>query len=341
MNVEVKSGSVRTSVSSVLQYFKSVVPAALLLSVSVLGLGSTNALAQNREVKALDRPSVVPTGKLTILPGMGEGEQHEAQPEGAPKTTLNYPYGLAVDSTGNLYVANIFGGVTMYASKGLKYKGEITAGTAYPAAVAIAFGGNIYVANNGGNNVTIYNPSLQQVGTITDSSLNNPLSMYIDAANDVWVLDAAGTLHLYLDNGTPVGSVATGGGTAVGPWGPNVTVWGIPDGSGGYNEDYQNVGEALHYGPALPYYFPGGSPEAGGEAEDSLDQQYVTDVAHNQIQIWSASGLEEVALITTPSTPYGIAVDSVNKRIFVALTTSNEVLVYSTVAPYKLMATIH
>jgi DNA-binding beta-propeller fold protein YncE len=144
---------------------------------------------------------------------------------------------------------------------------------------------------------------------------------------------------MYLDNGTAVGSLATGG-TALGSWGPNVTVWGIADGQGGYSEAFQNAGEALHYRPTLGSAFIGGSPEAGGEAEDSLGQQYVSAVKTNQIEIWAANGAYEVAAISTPATTSGVAVDSVPKRLYVALTASNEVLVYSTVASYKLLKTI-
>jgi hypothetical protein len=313
------------------------VPAALLVSVIMLGLGGTDALAQRQATK-LDGPNSAATGKRFTLPGMGEGERSQSNVQGAVKTTLNYPYGVTVDPSGKIYVANVFGGVNIYSST-YKLLGEITAGTSYPAAVAVDFSGNIYVANNGGNNITIYNPSFQQTSTITDPTLDNPTSMYIDANDDVWVLDATGVLHLYLDNGASGGTVTTGG-TAVGPWGPFVTVWGIADGSGSYTEHYQNVGETLHYGPELQNSFPGSS-EAGGEAQDSLSQQYVTDIINNQVHIWSTNGENGIGTITTAATPYGIAVDNVRRRILVTETTANLVVVYSLVPPYKLLASIH
>lgn len=335
LNIEAKSVLLTCSAKSAFQHFKAVMSCALLISVSMLGLGSTSALAQIRQpaVTLESQPAASPA-KLRTLPGMGAGEK--AQPQTG---TLNYPYGMAVDTAGNLYVANVFGGVNIYSSKGFKHTNTLTAGLNYPAAVALSYSGNIYVANNGGDNITIYNPALSQIGAITDPTLYSPDSMYIDANDDIWALDAAGVLHLYLDNGAAAGSAATGG-TAVGPWGPYVTVWGVANGPGSYSEVFQNVGETLHYGPTLQNDFVGGSPEAGGEAEDSLGQQYVSDINTNHIQIWSSNGLYEVGAITTPATPFGLAVDSVRKRIFVSLTTSNEVLVYSTAAPYKLLATI-
>jgi DNA-binding beta-propeller fold protein YncE len=274
-----------------------------------------------------------------LLAELARASHGKAAPTKIFPGPLDYPYGLAVDSAGNLYVANLFAGVSIFSAKTHLLTGTITAGTDYPAAVGISFEGNIFVANNGGDNITIYNPALQQIGTISDPTLYSPSSLYIDADDDVWALDATGTLHLYLANGASAGSVAIGG-TAVGPWGSNVTVWGAPDGAGGYNEFTQNRGEALHNGPTFPLYFYDGSPEAGAETQDALGQQYVTDVANNRVQIWSANGQAEIAAIPTPAQPFGVAVDNAHGRIYVALTTSNEVVAYSTKAPFKLLFTI-
>jgi DNA-binding beta-propeller fold protein YncE len=143
----------------------------------------------------------------------------------AVKTTLNYPYGLTVDNAGNLYAANLFGGVTICNAK-LQYQGAITTGTDFPAAVGVNFEGNIFVANNESGAITIYNPAWQQIGTITDPNLTSPTNLYIDPDDTIWVLDGQGIVHAYLANYTPLPTTETGG-TALGPWGSNMTVWGI------------------------------------------------------------------------------------------------------------------
>lgn len=253
----------------------------------------------------------------------------------APQGTLNSPQGLAVDINGNIYAANYNAGVTVYNSNG-KLTGTITNETANPVAVGVAFGGNVYVANSGNSTVAIYNSNLQFTSIINDSALRIPVSMYVDGNNDAWVLDSYGTVHVYLQDTTPAGSMTLGG-TAIGPWGSNVSVWGVPGGNG-YAQYFQNVGEALHEGVNISNDFMT-SPLAGGEAEDSIGQQYVTDIAHDQVQIWASNGTE-VGSFNTASQPAGIAVDSVRKRIYVALPISNEIAAYSMTAPYKLLGNI-
>jgi len=256
-----------------------------------------------------------------------------------PATTLSFPYGIALDPSGNIYVTNLFSGVNIYNENNYSLKTKFSNGMSFPAAVSVGWDGTIYVANNGGDNITVYNPGLTQTGTITDSTLLSPTSMFVDNDGDIWVLDAQGTTHLYLNNGTAIGSSQTGG-TAIGPWGFNVTVWGITNPSGGYIEDLGNMGEGVHGGPLFPSYFPAGSPYAGGEAQDSLGQQYVTDVLNNRVEIWNSSSQYQVGIVSLPSPGYGVAVDSTHGRFYVVETQLNQVQVFSTKAPYGLITTI-
>jgi len=257
----------------------------------------------------------------------------------ATATTLSYPYGIGLDPSGNIYVTNLFGGVNIYNENNYSLKTKFSAGMYYPAAVSIAYDGTVYVANYGGNNITVYNPGLTQTGTIGDSTLVSPLSMFVDSDGDIWALDAGGTTHLYLNNGTAIGSTHTGG-TAIGPWGSNVTVWGITNPNGGYDEKFENMGFGVHSGPYLGAVFTDGSPDTGGVAQDTFGQQYVTDILHSTVQIWSTSGTIEVGIINLPAAGYGVAVDSTHGRIYVVEDTLNQVQVFSTKAPYALITTI-
>jgi hypothetical protein len=334
----VKSGTPKPSPRSITALFTAVIVSSGILGVSARAQELVSPLPY--PPIASDRthtPEHQLQARLLVndsqAPNLAERAQTTpAHEESITETTaatkaLNFPYGVAVDTAGNLYVANLFGNnVTVY-NKSLQLIATITGGMNFPAAVAVAFGGNIYVANNGGNNITIYSPQYEQIGAITDSTLISPSSMYIDKNNDIWVLDALGTVHLYLDNGTPISSQALGSGTAIGPWGSNVTVWGVTN-PNGVVELSQNMGEAVHSGVAFPIAYPE-SPVAGGEAQDALGNQYVTNPSSNQIIFFTANGLGYGVFLTTTGPAYGIAVDSINNRIYVAETTLGKVQAYN------------
>ncbi len=293
------------------------VPIALLLLVSTLGFGASAS-----------QPDATTAADGT-----------EAVGAKAPATTLNGPFGLALDSAGNLYVANAHGGnVTIYGATGWKLTGSISSGLSIPIAVAVNFGGIIYVANNDIETICLYAPNLQQIGTINDSSLIQPLSMYIDGNNDLWVLDYL-NVHLYLDDGTPISTASMPQATAVGPWGSNVTVWGATDPNGGTDELLQNMGEAVHRGLSF-VLVSNDAPKATAVAQDSLGKLYIAIPSTKQVQIWSNAGGTIVGTITTASPAFGVAVDSFNHRLYVAEQGVNEVVVYSTQPPYKILHTI-
>ncbi len=311
----------------------------LVLVVALAGLlAAPAARAQLAPRVATLRDGAGQAAPQPALDPIAALRQHPAAAR-TPVATLSYPYGITVDASSNIYVTNLFGGVNIYNSK-LQKTGAITAGLLYPAAVAVAFDGTIYVANNGASTITVYNPLLTQIGTITDSTLAGPMSMFIDAEDTAWVLDAGGTLHAYLNDGTALPTTHTGG-NAVGPWGPNVTVWGIANANGGYDEAYENRALATHDGPALSNVYPNGSPYAAAEAQDQLGQEYVADLRNDLIQIWSRDGKYEVGQIRTPAAPYGVAVDTRLNRVYAVLTISNEVYVYSTKSPYNLLGIMH
>jgi DNA-binding beta-propeller fold protein YncE len=87
-------------------------------------------------------------------------------------------------------------------------------------------------------------------------------------------------------------------------------------------------------------YVTGPAFTVTGVAQDAFGQQYVTDTANNAVDILSSDGLNFIGSFSTSSAPYGIAVDSINQRIYVALGSVNQVAVYSLKAPYKLVGTI-
>jgi hypothetical protein len=158
--------------------------------------------------------------------------------------------------------------------------------------------------------------------------------MFVDADGDLWVLDAGGNVHTYLDNLTAVSTLSVGGiATAITPWGSNVAVWGRN--ASGISTVTANMGEGVHGSYGLNGNYPNGSLVPTGVAEDSLHQQYATNSTAGTITVYTA----DFNTVVTTFAAYGtaIAIDTVHERIYTTIPSSNEVYVYSLKSPYKFL----
>jgi DNA-binding beta-propeller fold protein YncE len=104
-------------------------------------------------------------------------------------TVGNYPEGIAIDPSGNIWVANNGDNtVTELSPTGITI-GTYTVGY-YPDGIAIDASGNIWVTNSGDFTVTELSPAGETLGVYAVGS--GPVGISIDAAGDVLVLTNPG-----------------------------------------------------------------------------------------------------------------------------------------------------
>ncbi len=250
------------------------------------------------------------------LPGYG------GSAGGTPDTTrLGGPFGVAVDSAGNVYVAETVnctirritpsGEVTTLAGQpGVLGGDDGSNGDAtfqYPQGIAVDKSGSLYVADSSGYTIRKVTPvgtdwvvtTLagryytfgSQNGTGTGARFNLPTGVAVDRAGNVFVAD---TLNHLIRKVTPAGVVTTFAGGA-----------GVP-------------GDADGTGTAARFYAP------MGVAVDSEDNVYVADTYNNTIRkvtptrvvttlgglagtLGTADGTGDAARFTNPA---GVAVDN-------------------------------
>lgn len=165
---------------------------------------------------ALGLAQVAPT--YTIATAVGNGTAGFAGDGGAATSAeLNYPTGMAFDSSGNLYIADHInhrirkvdtsGNITTIAGNGtLGYAGDKGAATSaelkYPCGVAVDSSGNVYIADTGnnvvrkvaggtittfaGNNTSGYTGD---TAAATSAELNSPVGIVVDSKGNVWIAD--------------------------------------------------------------------------------------------------------------------------------------------------------
>jgi streptogramin lyase len=138
---------------------------------------------------------------------------------------LKTPYGLAVDSTGNVWIANASATATpvvkLSPTGGLlgAYTGAAT-GLVGPRGIACDKAGNVWLASPFQNSVVELTSAGALKGTYTVGGLNGPVALALDSGGNAWVANLVGNSVTELSaTGSAVQTSLTAGGTISGPTG--------------------------------------------------------------------------------------------------------------------------
>jgi trimeric autotransporter adhesin len=205
----------------------------------------------------------------------------------ATSAALNYPYGVAIDASGNIYIADadnyrirmvtkstgIISTVAGTGSSGYSGDGGIatSAALSYPYGVAIDASSNIYIADTHNHRIRMVTKSTGIISTVagtvsygysgdgglaTSAALNLPRGVAIDASGNIYVADAGNNRIRMVTKST--GIISTVAGT----------------GSYGYSGD-----GGLATSAALNYPY--------GVAIDASGNIYIADTHNHRIRMFS------------------------------------------------------
>jgi sugar lactone lactonase YvrE len=260
--------------------------------------------SQNERIR-----EVTPNGVISTVAGNGiDGYSGDGGP--ATSAELNLPLSVAVDSVGDLYIADTqnevvrevstSGTISTIAGNGtLGYNGdEIPATSAElhtPSAVALGPNGAVYIGDVGNNRVRMvldgmittvagdsepggYNAS---VTVATQTPLDNPYSLAVDSAGDIFIADSS---NCVIREVVPSGTISTIVGIA--PTTPNKTC--------GPGKDVDGLS-----GPTTELYRP------YGMALDAQGNIYIADTFNDVVRelvVSTGDGVKAGGNSTTTST---------------------------------------
>ena len=246
-------------------------------------------------------------GTLSVFAGTSSGGAPTAG--AATSSRLNNPSGVAVDSSGNVYIADTYnhrvekvtpeGVLSIIAGTGTS--GAPTAGTAtssrlnQPMGVAVDSSGNVYIADSANHRIEKVTPEgvlsiiagsgssgAPTAGTATSSALNTPTGVAVDSSGNVYIADSGnnqvekvtsgGTLSVFAGTGS-AGAPTAGAATSSALWNPSgVAV----DSSGNVyiaDRDSPRVEKVTSGGTLSVFAGTGvpGTPTAGAATSSKLD----------------------------------------------------------------------
>jgi DNA-binding beta-propeller fold protein YncE len=249
---------------------------------------------------------------------------------------LKQPAGLAVDATGNLYVANFgFNNILVYSPKYVQlFNKTIKQNISGPEAVALDTFGNVWVANFTGNAngpsgyITEYTGVTQNTDATISNDITGPLYLAFDGLDNLWVLDDgmyvtvyspttafAPPSNLLYEFDTPLTTLTVGPGLMASGTSTNT----YEDSSSVLLQGTGTIGMEVTYGLA-----------AAAMASDNLGNIYSSDPS-GQVRIFPPNFGGAEGFVSLGFKPRGMAVDNKNKRLYASNEAGNEIVVYSTV----------
>ena len=138
--------------------------------------------------------------------GVNSITKYDANGTGSPFTNefINGPYGVAIDSNGNLYVSTNSNVIRKFAPDGTDL--GVFASTGVNNAMGLAFdrNGNLFVANFGSNTVEKFASDGTDLGVF--KFVTGPTGLVFDESGDLYVAVAGNTIARFDPNGIPLTS---------------------------------------------------------------------------------------------------------------------------------------
>jgi streptogramin lyase len=170
---------------------------ALLLTLKQACFSSINASATDSGpafVTVAGVCALLLLGSLTPAHAQAPNVKFFAAQSVVPSGSLSYPYRVAVDASGNVYISNTQGNQILKETLANGVYTEsvvVSTGLATPYGVAVDGSGNVYVADNGHNRVVKETPSgsAYTQTVVTTTALSYPTGVAVDASGDLYIAD--------------------------------------------------------------------------------------------------------------------------------------------------------
>jgi sugar lactone lactonase YvrE len=223
---------------------------------------------------------------------------------------LDGPQGVAVDSSGNVYIADTRNNaIKEWSTSTQQVTTLVSSGLFYPIGLAVDASGNVYIVDDTVNNQAVkeWSPSTQQLTTLVSSGLYYPFGLALDGCGNLYIADSN-------DSAVKEWNASTQQLTTLVSSGLNYPQGVAVDGSGNvyiadtfnstikeWSASTQQVSALVSSGLDNPY----------GVAVDGAGNVYIADSYNWAIKEWSPSTQQVTTLVSSGlHFPFGLAVDA-------------------------------
>ena len=233
---------------------------------------------------------------------------------------LNTPGGVAVDSSGNVYIADTYNNaIKEWNASTQTVTTLVSTGLSEPEAVAVDSSGNVYIADTLHGMIKEWNAGTHQVSTLVSTGLFDPEGVAVDSSGNVYIADTFNDAIKEWNVGTQAVSTLISGLNK--PYDVAVDVSGNV-----YFADWGN-NAIKEWSPATGFtttLVSSGLLHPTSVAVDGSGNVYFADQSHDAIKEWSATTHQVNTLVSGLNLPEGVAVDGVG-NVYIADTYNNAI----------------
>ena len=299
---------------------------------------------------------------LTASPGstfIYRGTIGETGVSGTDNNHLNRPEGLAIDSTGNLYIADAFNNRIQKFDINNNYMATINSAEginlANPAGVAVDSQDNLYISDGPNNRVIVCNKNgnvIRVIGSKDGHLFNEPLDVAVDSSGNVFITDFRNFRISKIDTGDnlvqTIGSSNSGDiNYYFGSLAPNGI--GIDKNNNIYTSDSYEDHRVQIYNSSGQYIATIGEKGVAGSdnyhfyrpgdiAFDRNENIFITDTGNHRVQVYDRNRqyIDTAGVAGAPgntndrfNTPLGVAINPVNGRIYISDAFNHRVQIFT------------
>jgi DNA-binding beta-propeller fold protein YncE len=302
------------------------------------GTGSTNVIFSYDANSGATRFGTLTIAGETLTVTQAGSTYVAAGPVTTLSTGLSGPNGVAVDSAGNVYIADTgHNAIEMWTMTNNTTTTLVSTGLSGPQGVAVDGADNVYIADTSNNAIEMWTVTNNTLTTLVSTGLSGPQGVAVDGAGNVYIADTGNNaVEMWtVANSNMTTLVSTG---SVSPNGVAVDGAGNVYIAGNFGfSGYGGIAEWTVANGQLTTLVDNGLQQAESVAVDGAGNLYIADTIGRAIRKWTAANSNVTTLVTVSSGlnfPQGVAVDGVG-NVYIANTGNNamEELPYAFVDP--------